>query len=244
MIIRRKKWSPFLVVVLVLLFCVPLGSHVRYRKPVIAVVASTSGDLGQLLVHALNQYGADARLVDNNKGSARDYDALVIPGGEDVDPSFYGQANTSSRNLNPKEDRLQMEAVRTFVQAKKPVLGICRGSQIINVALGGTLRQQIDGHMKVLRKVHIRKTSTFRDVLGPDYNGMHYHHQCIDKLADGLVGTQIDDADGCLEGFQHQSLPVYGFQWHPEMTDSSRRAVFRFFVHICELSESGGTPFH
>lgn len=66
MMIRRKKWISFLVVVLVLLFCVPLGSHVRYRKPVIAVVASTSGDLGQLLVHALNQYGADARLVDNN----------------------------------------------------------------------------------------------------------------------------------------------------------------------------------
>ena len=66
MMIRRKKWSPFLVVVLVLLFCVPLGSHVRYRKPVIAVVASASGNLGQLLVHALNQYGADARLVDNN----------------------------------------------------------------------------------------------------------------------------------------------------------------------------------
>ncbi|MST82504.1 gamma-glutamyl-gamma-aminobutyrate hydrolase family protein [Bilifractor porci] len=244
MMIRRKKWISFLVVVLVLLFCVPLGSHVRYRKPVIAVVASASGNLGQILVHVLNQYGADARLVDNNRGSVRDYDALVIPGGEDVDPAFYGQANMSSRNLNPNEDRLQMEAVRTFVQAKKPVLGICRGSQIINVALGGTLRQQIDGHMKAMRKVDIWKSSTFRCVLGRDYNGMHYHHQCIDKLADGLISTQADAVDGCLEGFQHQSLPVYGFQWHPEMTESSKRAVFRFFVHICELSESDGTPFH
>lgn len=238
MMICRKKWTSFLFVVLVLLLCAPFGSHVRYRKPVIAVVAVSSKNPGQILVDALNQYGADARLVDNNQYKVEDYDALVIPGGEDIDPSFYGQANTSSQNLNPQEDRLQIEAVKSFVRAKKPVLGICRGSQIINVALGGTLRQQIDGHMEVMRWVYVLKSSTFRCVLGRAYDGAHYHHQCIDRLADGLISTQTDAVDGCLEGFQHQSLPVYGFQWHPEMTKSSKRAVFRFFVHICELSES------
>ena len=120
------------------------------------------------------------------------YDGLIIPGGHNIDPKMYGAKRSKyTYGTNIKKDRMQVEAVKRFAEAGKPVLGLCRGCQLINVAFGGTIKQHIKWH-KYYRKVVNVKGYWMYDVYGKTRNTYHFHHQCVKKLGKGLIATSFD----------------------------------------------------
>ena len=162
------------------------------------------------------------------------FDGLVLPGGGDMDPSWYGEENTHSYGINEAEDELQMAVLQEFTDAGKPVLGLCRGCQLLNVFYGGTLKQHI-GYMHyntVYRNIKVSKDSFF------SYYRDHplvrqSHHQAVGELGEGLEVTMRDASDGVVEGIEHVSGNVFGLQWHPELMGDEGKPVFKKFVRLC-----------
>lgn len=168
------------------------------------------------------------------------YDALIVPGGIDVDPGLYGEENTASIDTDEQFDRIELSVIDAFVKAGKPVMGICRGCQLLNVYFGGTLCQNIEGHNIENNGTHKAFVSDeelpivhFNKVL--DINSTH--HQCIKKAGKDLE-IFVRSAEGIPEGFVHKTKPVFGVQWHPEKmlendeTASSGLWVYRLFAKL------------
>lgn len=156
-------------------------------------------------------------------------DGLVIAGGPDVDPARYG-AEREPRTGPPAlaRDAWELALIEAALDAGTPVLGICRGMQLLNVALGGTLVQHLEGHAEV---VGVFGGHPVKPVPGTLYAGIvpeettvpTYHHQAVDRLGAGLVPSAYA-ADGTVEAVE---LPadrgwVLGVQWHPEMGEDLR----------------------
>jgi putative glutamine amidotransferase len=162
-------------------------------------------------------------------------DGLVIAGGPDVEPVRYG-AEPHPRTGPPARarDAWELALIDAALAAGIPVLGICRGMQLLNVALGGTLVQHIDGHAEVVGDFG---SHTVKPVPGSLYGGVvpeaasvpTYHHQAVDRLGPGLVASAYAE-DGTVEAIELPSASwVLGVQWHPEMGDDLRvmRALVR-----------------
>ena len=170
---------------------------------------------------------------DIDKVNPDKYDTLVIPGGHNITPSIYGEKRherTYGTDINV--DRLQIKAVKKFKKAGKPILGICRGEQVVNVALGGTINQHIGWHTGD-RKITIKKNSELYNVFSKKEITVHHsHHQAVKKLGKGLEATQWDK-DGTIEGYEHKSLPIYGIQWHPDHMGKKGVKFFKYYKGIC-----------
>ena len=160
-------------------------------------------------------------------------DAVVLLGGEDVAPELYGGAleYEGGGDYSLRADAAHISAVHAAVRAGQPMLGICRGLQIINVALGGTLIQhldtaenhrsgQIDMNSFVRTDLRVHEGSTFA-ADAPEGPVRCSHHQAIDHLADGLTVTARAAADGVIEAVVHESAPITGVQWHPEHPETA-----------------------
>ncbi|WP_336110906.1 gamma-glutamyl-gamma-aminobutyrate hydrolase family protein [Streptomyces sp. PTD9-10] len=156
-------------------------------------------------------------------------DGLVIAGGPDVDPSRYG-AERSPRTgpPAPERDAWELALIGAALAARVPVLGICRGMQLLNVALGGTLVQHMDGHAEVVGVFggHAVKPvpGTLYARIAPEETTVPtYHHQAVERLGTGLVPS-AHAADGTVEAIELPSGEgwVLGVQWHPEMGDDLR----------------------
>ena len=169
------------------------------------------------------------RKVDPDK-----YDGLIIPGGHNIDPKMYGARRSKyTYGTNIKKDKLQIRAIKRFVEAGKPVLGLCRGCQVINVAFGGTITQHIPWH-RGYRKVKNIKGYWMYRMYGAKKSTYHFHHQCVKKLGEGLVATSYDARSRHIESIQHKSLPVYGVQWHPDCDIKIQgNKIFKEFRKIC-----------
>jgi putative glutamine amidotransferase len=152
-------------------------------------------------------------------------DALIITGGGDVDPSNYGAAAEPELGpTDPVRDAADIAITRAAVQANVPTLATCRGIQVLNVAMGGTLMQHIDDHMRVdmynedVHAVDIDPASRLATILGTEALGVNsMHHQVIDRLGPG-VRSVAHNHDGHIEAIEIDAAPaVLGVQWHPEM---------------------------
>ncbi|MFF1571954.1 gamma-glutamyl-gamma-aminobutyrate hydrolase family protein [Leifsonia sp. NPDC058292] len=169
--------------------------------------------------------GTDALLA-----GAEDADAVLIMGGEDIAPAFYGAADGyegESRHL-VAADAAQIALVHRAIERNTPLLGICRGLQIINVALGGSLVQHLGeesrhkNHGVPIREVmathpvHLAAGSLISGLLEADTVAVQSaHHQAVDAVGENLVVTGRAP-DGHVEALEHVSAPVIGVQWHPE----------------------------
>ncbi len=184
--------------------------------------------------------------------SPLDYDGLLLPGGCDVNPSRYGKEIIPQETVDDELDALQFDVLDRFLQAGKPVLGICRGHQLLNVAFGGTLIQHLPGaekHMSLptgadnIHPVQILPDSFLFPLFGPECAVNSSHHQAVENPGKGFRAV-MRSADGVIEAVEHGSLPVWGVQWHPErMCFLHRRAdtadgsaLFRFFLDQCRKS--------
>lgn len=179
------------------------------------------GDAGRFANYRRWVESAGGRAVfgDGAAGQGARWDALLLPGGGDLEPWRYGQENTASRGLEPERDGAELRLIQEFVSAGKPVLGVCRGLQVINVFFGGTLAQDIPGHSawEDGDRLHAVRTapSPLRDLLGERAEVNSAHHQAADRLGRGLRAVQWAE-DGVVEALCHRRLPVWAVQWHPE----------------------------
>jgi putative glutamine amidotransferase len=173
-------------------------------------------------------------------------DGVVLSGGQDVDPELYGAENTHSRGVNPAADRLEIAIVEAARQREKPLLAICRGIQVLNVTLGGTLHQEVtspggvhelidketDPEELVARRHVVRFESEAR--LAKMYGAAEakvntIHHQGIDRLAAGLIVEGRTD-DGLIEAVHYDGdWWALGVQWHPERLDGVHLKIFDLF---------------
>jgi putative glutamine amidotransferase len=156
-------------------------------------------------------------------------DGLVIAGGPDVEPSRYG-AEPGPRTGPPARarDAWELALIGAALDRRIPLLGICRGMQLLNVALGGTLVQHIDGHAEVpgvfgRHPVKPVPGTRYADAVPEETSVPTYHHQCVDRLGAGLVPSAHAE-DGTVEAIEPATGPewVLGVQWHPEMGEDVR----------------------
>lgn len=170
-------------------------------------------------------------------------DAMVLLGGGDVSPTQYNQTERSQLfGVDLFIDEFEISAVRHAIARNIPVLAVCRGHQVLNVALGGTLIQHLDTtveHRDTMHEVQLVPGSLPALAMGTNSPLVHsFHHQAIDGVASDLevVGTFHD---GSIEAVQHKSAQwVVGVQWHPEDTaaeDSANQGLFDELVKQASL---------
>lgn len=164
-------------------------------------------------------------------------DGLVLAGGPDIDPARYGaEADPRTGAPHHARDGWESTLLHAALERDLPVLGVCRGMQLLNVELGGTLLQHLpEGNHQIVparfvrHRVAVAAGSRLADVLGPSTEVSCYHHQAVDRLGTGLRVT-ARSADGTAEGLElagHRF--ALGVQWHPE-TDPGDPRLFDAFV--------------
>ena len=169
------------------------------------------------------------------------FDAVVLHGGGDVDPRHYGQTPTADElyGIVSEHDEVELAVVRAALALDLPMLAICRGLQVLNVALGGTLQQHIgsEAHWFANHRVQLSTDSLLAAALGSTtVTSCHcVHHQAIERVADGLrvVGTTDD---GIVHAAELSAAHwVVGTQWHPEDTAADDAQQQRLFERLLEV---------
>ena len=173
-------------------------------------------------------------------------DGLLLPGGGDMDPKFYGQARIPAcGEPNLLRDAAEPLLLRAFLAADKPVLGICRGIQVMNAVLGGDLYQDIkpfehlphNGHWAKVHTVTVRRGTLLSRILGQDTVLVNsQHHQAVDRVAPGFILAALSE-DGIVEAIEKPDARFcLGVQWHPEWlsdADPAMQGLFDAFVNAC-----------
>ena len=173
-------------------------------------------------------------------------DGLLLPGGGDMDPKFYGQARIPAcGEPNLLRDAAEPLLLRAFLAADKPVLGICRGIQVMNAVLGGNLYQDIkpfehlphNDHWAKVHTVTVRRGTLLSRILGQDTVLVNsQHHQAVDRVAPGFTLAALSE-DGIVEAIEKPDARFcLGVQWHPEWlsdADPAMQSLFDAFVNAC-----------
>lgn len=242
-----KKWMALWLTAVMLMMPSAMGAvESKMETPVKIAIPGRDGDVINYTL-ALMMLGAQPVVVWD-EWSVSDFDGLLLPGGGDIDPSRYNQENQACGDIDPALDEVQFEIAQAFIQAGKPVLGICRGHQLLNVCFGGSLVQDIENaghHRRIESKDNVHETtsvagSCLEALYGLQFSVNSAHHQAIDDLGEVLVVIQKSD-DGVIEAVVHETLPIIGVQWHPERMcfDYQRKdtvdgsLLIQHFLDIC-----------
>jgi putative glutamine amidotransferase len=196
----------------------------------------------------LRRAGAMARHLNADVGHPGDVSGLIIGGGNDIDPGIYGGDVSESRNVDPSRDQYELRMLDYASHNELPVMGICRGAQLINVHAGGSLVTDLKAHrvhtsnrgtLLPRKHVDVESGSTLHSGLGATATRVNsLHHQAVDTTGKNLV-VNARDRDGIVQGIESSSGPLrLGVQWHPEylpQRDDQRR-LFRYFVEVCRTA--------
>ena len=185
---------------------------------------------------------------ENIKRQIELVDGIIISGGGDVNPILYNEEPTKEMGcFHPDIDEFDIIAIKIAIELKKTILGICRGIQVLNVALGGTLYQDLS-HIKENYIKHTQQTkrymgshtvkiiedSILNHILGTEVVVNSYHHQSVKDLGDGLIDTAYSK-DGVIEAIEMKDEKfVVGVQWHPESMvdhDENMLNLFKEFIN-------------
>lgn len=184
--------------------------------------------------------------------SLEDFDGFIISGGDDVNPKLYEESlSIDDSKYDNERDEFEQKIIKYAVNNKKPLLGICRGMQIINVTLGGSLHREVsqvfedflphDSMISKLlgrRDIKIAKDSKLFSILkiGDIAKVNSIHHQAVNKLGEGLVNVAREE-NGIIQAIESKenSNFLIGVQWHPEMMIHKKfcRRIFRELVQSC-----------
>jgi putative glutamine amidotransferase len=224
----------------------------------------------QACVEAVEAAGGEPVLLlpgasDNTDRTLDGVDGLLLTGGEDVDPQHFGEQAREGWDVevDPARDALELSLVRAAIQRDLPVLGICRGIQVLNVAMGGTLIQDIDRELTgrqswshqqqkshpaapsdaAIHEVEIAPGSRLREIVGADRLGVNtFHHQAIAIPAPGLAVTARAverESPGVIEAVESaRHRFVLGVQWHPERMWRRDAASARLFAAVVDAARS------
>ncbi|MBQ0092700.1 MAG: gamma-glutamyl-gamma-aminobutyrate hydrolase family protein [Clostridiales bacterium] len=175
------------------------------------------------------------------------FDGLLLAGGCDVDPARYGETVNGAGKPDPERDALELALIKSFEKQGKPIFGICRGMQIFNVALGGTLIQDLpqtpehhSSERKVFHEVETVPGSKIAELFGAKFVSNSFHHEAADRLGAGFRVTAKSVPDGVAEAIEHESKPWFAVQFHPErMTPDVPEAadagvLFSYFLSLCK----------
>ncbi|MGI9615047.1 MAG: gamma-glutamyl-gamma-aminobutyrate hydrolase family protein [Acidimicrobiales bacterium] len=150
-------------------------------------------------------------------------DGILLTGGADVEPDRYGDAPDGAGAYEPIRDEVELAYLDGALAAELPVLGICRGLQVINIAAGGTLNQDVPEHAcwdddpdVAVHRVAFEKQSRLNLLYGDSAEVNSLHHQTVDQVGDGIAVTGRAP-DGVVEGIEIPGRDVLAVQWHPEM---------------------------
>ncbi|WP_057490798.1 gamma-glutamyl-gamma-aminobutyrate hydrolase family protein [Streptococcus orisasini] len=168
-------------------------------------------------------------------------DKLILTGGQNVDPVFYGEEkNTSDDDFYLARDLFEFALVEETIKQKKPIFSVCRGTQLMNIALGGTLNQDIEHHWQdepsdYLSQNMLVKTGTaLEKIYGTSTSINSFHHQSIRRLADNLEVIAYDPVDDTVEAVvsTNPDITFLGVQWHPELLLESRTEDQKLFEYV------------
>ncbi|OBC04636.1 peptidase C26 [Mycobacterium sp. 852013-50091_SCH5140682] len=232
----------------------------RVRRPIIAIPARFSASASALrygaevmsrkIVESVYAAGGEPVVIHPYAPGGQIGDAevaerlwfaegVLLPGGGDIASHRYGAVpNPSAYDVDDEQDAFDLAVARVALQRRLPLLAICRGSQIVNVALGGDLIQDMDdaggNHRHVTHPVKVTPGTLIADLIGSGPTISCYHHQCIGLLGNGLRATAraADDVIEAVELETHDGWYV-GVQWHPEDTadtDPAQAALFSALV--------------
>lgn len=183
-------------------------------------------------------------------------DGVILPGGSDIDPALYNSyPEKNLGNISPERDRWELKILKMAMKMKKPILGICRGFQLINIYYGGSLKVDVCGnnddskipHMALMVPKHykthqlqIKNNSRLAEIFSGDEVAVNsYHHQAVDKVGEGLK-VSATAPDGYVEAIEDPNYPyLLGVQWHPEMMaakDPVQLKLFKDFVAFVDQS--------
>lgn len=170
-------------------------------------------------------------------------DKIILSGGQNVDPSYYGQDKQAAEDdFLLERDIFEIAVIQEALKQNKPIFAVCRGMQLLNVVLGGTLHQDIKNHWQadnyktVTQDLMIDENSLLSQIYGSSTRVNSFHRQCIDKLAPNLKIVAYDPKDQMIEAVEstnpnHRLLAV---QWHPELLQSectTNNLLFQFVVN-------------
>ena len=184
------------------------------------------------------------------KEQVKYFDGLILSGGGDPDPNLYGEDCLQELgDITPERDAFELAILEEFLKTKKPILGICRGLQLMNVFYGGTLYQDIkyvDTNIQHKQKwladlpthdINILENNILFEIFGKKARTNSFHHQMIKDLWKELTSIATAN-DGVVEAIQNKNYPFfYGVQWHPEMMSTrgneDMKKIFDRFIEAC-----------
>ena len=223
-------------------------------------VTTSNGSSAGRYVASLESRGAQARVLTpecfTSVAAAMDgVSGLLLTGGGDVDPALYGEALDGSMGIEPERDEMEMALFRYAIEEDMPTLGICRGMQLINVAMGGRLIQDLPGHtlpefQSAVHQVYVSPGSRFGAIIGAGaiYRTNSRHHQGLKEAqrAPSLMASAYHPEDGIVEALESPEHPwLVGVQCHPEREDEVPKSfgkLFEWLAGWAERYEAGEMP--
>lgn len=243
---------------IILLVVLGLGIFIFLRSGKKKVlIIGTSPRIGSEYHNIADNYNYDLYIssglgnVDDAREMIRDADGVIFAGGMDFDPSLYGSNHYDLvEEYFPDDDRDDLKLLSLAIEENKPILGICRGMQLINIYYGGSLYEDIptqvgdyvshrgDENTFSYHNISFNENSTIYDKLGGEIirNVNSMHHEGIKTLSDGLMITAQSD-DGIIEAIENPYYNSFmmGVQWHPEYNggelDSLTKIIFDYFTN-------------
>lgn len=167
-------------------------------------------------------------------------DKLILSGGQNVDPRFYGEEKAvECDDYSLERDEFELALVNEALKQGKAIFAVCRGMQLLNVALGGTLNQNVEDHWQnefqgTAHEVEVKPHSRVSRLVKSGSRINSIHRQSVKVLAPSLVATARDPRDGTIEAYESKNgAPLLGIQWHPELLLESRnsQSIFNYLVH-------------
>ena len=167
-------------------------------------------------------------------------DKLILTGGQNVDPKFYDEPKTiDSDDYHLQRDIFELALIKEAIKQKKPIFSVCRGTQLFNVAMGGTLYQDIEDHWQdcsaeyTTQRLVTEPNTVLREIYGEISHINSFHHQSIKDLAPNLKIAAYDPKDGIIEAVMStDDVAFLGVQWHPEFLFENRPKDKNLFDYV------------